>query len=115
MLQAARLRRTSDVDDALGKLDGFLIETILRIANITMVPRDRVCALLAKCNIHFEECMSDAPLHEGLVPFYAELALTQTAIKHRMCAVTILFLAGPEAPYTGGHAIPVDGDGVFLR
>jgi NAD(P)-dependent dehydrogenase (short-subunit alcohol dehydrogenase family) len=52
-----------------------------------------------------------------LAAFYAERTLTHMPIDPRMCAEAILFLAGPRAPCTTGHLMPVDGGLIdaFLR
>jgi rhamnose utilization protein RhaD (predicted bifunctional aldolase and dehydrogenase)/NAD(P)-dependent dehydrogenase (short-subunit alcohol dehydrogenase family) len=83
----------------------------------TMFPRDRVVASLKKYNIPFDEAMTDDQLRNLLAGFYAERTLTHQPIDPRTCAEAILFLAGPKAPCTSGHLIPVDGGlpEAFLR
>jgi rhamnose utilization protein RhaD (predicted bifunctional aldolase and dehydrogenase)/NAD(P)-dependent dehydrogenase (short-subunit alcohol dehydrogenase family) len=83
----------------------------------TMFPRDRVAASLKKYNIPFDEGMSDDQMRDLLAAFYAERTLTHQPIDPRICAEAILFLAGPKAPCTTGHLIPVDGGlaEAFLR
>jgi NAD(P)-dependent dehydrogenase (short-subunit alcohol dehydrogenase family) len=83
----------------------------------TMFPRDRVIASLKKYGIVFEDAMSDDELRGLLANFYAERTLTHVPIDPRTCAEAILFLAGPKAPCTTGHIIPVDGGltDAFLR
>jgi rhamnose utilization protein RhaD (predicted bifunctional aldolase and dehydrogenase)/NAD(P)-dependent dehydrogenase (short-subunit alcohol dehydrogenase family) len=83
----------------------------------TMFPRDRVAASLKKYNIPFDEGMTDDQLRNLLAAFYAERTLTHQPIDPRTCAEAILFLAGPKAPCTTGHLIPVDGGltEAFLR
>jgi rhamnose utilization protein RhaD (predicted bifunctional aldolase and dehydrogenase)/NAD(P)-dependent dehydrogenase (short-subunit alcohol dehydrogenase family) len=83
----------------------------------TMFPRDRVAASLKKYNIPFDEGMSDDQMRDLLEAFYAERTLTHQPIDPRICAEAILFLAGPKAPCTTGHLIPVDGGlaEAFLR
>lgn len=82
-----------------------------------MFPRDRVAASLKKYNIPFDEGMSDDQMRDLLAAFYAERTLTHQPIDPRICAEAILFLAGPKAPCTTGHLIPVDGGlaEAFLR
>jgi NAD(P)-dependent dehydrogenase (short-subunit alcohol dehydrogenase family) len=83
----------------------------------TMFPHDRVAASLKKYNIPFDEGMTDDQLRNLLAAFYAERTLTHQPIDPRTCAEAILFLAGPKAPCTTGHLIPVDGGltEAFLR
>jgi len=83
----------------------------------TMFPRDRVAASLKKYNIPFDEGLSDDQMRDLLAAFYAERTLTHQPIDPRICAEAILFLAGPKAPCTTGHLIPVDGGlaEAFLR
>jgi NAD(P)-dependent dehydrogenase (short-subunit alcohol dehydrogenase family) len=82
-----------------------------------MFPHDRVAASLKKYNIPFDEGMTDDQLRNLLAAFYAERTLTHQPIDPRTCAEAILFLAGPKAPCTTGHLIPVDGGltEAFLR
>jgi NAD(P)-dependent dehydrogenase (short-subunit alcohol dehydrogenase family) len=74
-------------------------------------------ASLKKYNIGFDAAMSADELRNLLALFYAERTLTHQPIDPRTCAEAILFLAGPKAPCTTGHLIPVDGGLVeaFLR
>lgn len=82
-----------------------------------MFPRDRVIASLTKYGIPFDPEMTDDELRGHLAAFYAERTLTHVPIDPRTCAEAILFLAGPKAPCTTGHLIPVDGGLIeaFLR
>ena len=82
-----------------------------------MFPRDRVIASLTKYGIPFENTMGDDELRMLLAHFYADRTLTHEPIDPRTCAEAILFLAGPKAPCTTGHLIPVDGGltEAFLR
>jgi NAD(P)-dependent dehydrogenase (short-subunit alcohol dehydrogenase family) len=75
----------------------------------TMFPRDRVKASLTKYDIASEESMSDDELRNLLAKFYAKRTLTHVPIDPKDCAEAILYLAGPKAPVTTGHLIPVDG------
>jgi NAD(P)-dependent dehydrogenase (short-subunit alcohol dehydrogenase family) len=83
----------------------------------TMFPRDRVIASLKKYNLTHDEEASDDELRNELAKFYARRTLTARPIDPRDCAQAILFLAGPHAPCTTGHIIPVDGGltEAFLR
>jgi NAD(P)-dependent dehydrogenase (short-subunit alcohol dehydrogenase family) len=80
-------------------------------------PRDRVAASLKKHSIPYEPEMSDDEMRGLLASFYAERTLTHMPIDPRICAQAILFLAGPNAPCTTGHLMPVDGGltDAFLR
>lgn len=97
------------------RVNGISPATVVK--GSTMFPRDRVKASLAKYNIAFEEAMSDDELRNLLAHFYAKRTLTHVPIDPKDCAEAILFLAGPKAPVTTGHLIPVDGGLVeaFLR
>jgi rhamnose utilization protein RhaD (predicted bifunctional aldolase and dehydrogenase)/NAD(P)-dependent dehydrogenase (short-subunit alcohol dehydrogenase family) len=99
----------------LVRINGISPATVVK--GSTMFPRDRVIASLRKYNIAFAETMGDDELRELLARFYAERTLTHEPIDPRTCAEAILFLAGPKAPCTTGHLIPVDGGLVdaFLR
>jgi NAD(P)-dependent dehydrogenase (short-subunit alcohol dehydrogenase family) len=76
-----------------------------------------VKASLAKYKIEFDESESDDGLRNKLAAFYAKRTLTHVPIDPKDCAQAILFLAGPLAPVTTGHLIPVDGGltDAFLR
>jgi rhamnose utilization protein RhaD (predicted bifunctional aldolase and dehydrogenase)/NAD(P)-dependent dehydrogenase (short-subunit alcohol dehydrogenase family) len=97
------------------RVNGISPATVVK--GSTMFPRDRVKASLAKYSIAFEESMSDDELRGLLAHFYAKRTLTHVPIDPKDCAEAILFLAGPKAPVTTGHLIPVDGGLVeaFLR
>jgi rhamnose utilization protein RhaD (predicted bifunctional aldolase and dehydrogenase)/NAD(P)-dependent dehydrogenase (short-subunit alcohol dehydrogenase family) len=97
------------------RVNGISPATVVK--GSTMFPRDRVIASLKKYSIAFEEGMSDDDLRGLLAKFYAERTLTHVPIDPRTCAEAILFLAGPKAPCTTGHLIPVDGGltDAFLR
>ena len=97
------------------RVNGISPATVVK--GSTMFPRDRVVASLKKYGIEFDESMSDDELRDRLAAFYAERTLTHRPIDPRICAEAILFLAGPKAPCTTGHLIPVDGGLVdaFLR
>jgi len=97
------------------RVNGISPATVVK--GSTMFPRDRVAASLKKYGIAFEESMTDDELRDRLAAFYAERTLTHRPIDPRICAEAILFLAGPKAPCTTGHLIPVDGGLVdaFLR
>lgn len=99
----------------LVRVNGISPATVVK--GSTMFPRDRVLASLRKYNISFEESMTDDELRGALAAFYAERTLTHQPIDPRICAEAILFLAGPKAPCTTGHLIPVDGGltEAFLR
>jgi rhamnose utilization protein RhaD (predicted bifunctional aldolase and dehydrogenase)/NAD(P)-dependent dehydrogenase (short-subunit alcohol dehydrogenase family) len=99
----------------LVRVNGISPATVVK--GSTMFPRDRVMASLRKYSIAFEESMTDDELRNLLARFYAERTLTHQPIDPRTCAEAILFLAGPKAPCTTGHLIPVDGGLVeaFLR
>jgi hypothetical protein len=83
----------------------------------TMFPRDRVAASLRKYNIPFEPEATDEEMRNLLAAFYAQRTLTHQSIDPRICAESILFLAGPKSSCTTGHLIPVDGGlpDAFLR
>src|SRR5271163_604673 len=89
------------------RVNGISPATVVK--GSTMFPRDRVKASLAKYNIPFAESSSDEELRTLLAQFYAKRTLTHQPIDPRDCAAAILFLAGPLAPCTTGHLIPVDG------
>jgi len=89
------------------RVNGISPATVVK--GSTMFPRDRVKASLTKYNIPFEETSSDDELRNKLAQFYAKRTLTHQPIDPKDCAAAILFLAGPQAPCTTGHLIPVDG------
>ena len=97
------------------RVNGISPATVVK--GSTMFPRDRVIASLKKYGIDFNDSMTDDELRDRLAAFYAERTLTHRPIDPRICAEAILFLAGPKAPCTTGHLIPVDGGLVdaFLR
>jgi rhamnose utilization protein RhaD (predicted bifunctional aldolase and dehydrogenase)/NAD(P)-dependent dehydrogenase (short-subunit alcohol dehydrogenase family) len=97
------------------RVNGISPATVVK--GSTMFPRDRVIASLKKYGIAFADSMTDDDLRDRLAAFYAERTLTHRPIDPRICAEAILFLAGPKAPCTTGHLIPVDGGLVdaFLR
>jgi rhamnose utilization protein RhaD (predicted bifunctional aldolase and dehydrogenase)/NAD(P)-dependent dehydrogenase (short-subunit alcohol dehydrogenase family) len=89
------------------RVNGISPATVVK--GSTMFPRDRVKASLTKYEIAFEESMSDDELRNLLAKFYARRTLTHVPIDPKDCAEAILYLAGPKAPVTTGHLIPVDG------
>ena len=89
------------------RVNGISPATVVK--GSTMFPRDRVKASLKKYNIPFKESDSDDDLRTLLAQFYANRTLTHKPIDPKDCATAILFLAGPQAPCTTGHLIPVDG------
>src|ERR1700684_219092 len=89
------------------RVNGISPATVVK--GSTMFPRDRVKASLKKYNIPFQESDSDDDLRTLLAQFYANRTLTHKPIDPKDCATAILFLAGPQAPCTTGHLIPVDG------
>ncbi len=97
------------------RVNGISPATVVK--GSTMFPRDRVIAVLKKYALPFEETMTDDALRNELAKFYAKRTLTHVPIDPKDCAQAILFLAGPNAPCTTGHIIPVDGGLVeaFLR
>ena len=97
------------------RVNGISPATVVK--GSTMFPRERVAASLRKYNIPFDDSMTDDEMRERLAAFYAERTLTHRPIDPRICAEAILFLAGPKAPCTTGHLIPVDGglSEAFLR
>ena len=97
------------------RVNGISPATVVK--GSTMFPRDRVATSLKKYNIPFDESMTDDEIRNLLAAFYAERTLTHRPIDPRICAEAILFLAGPKAPCTTGHLIPVDGGlaDAFLR
>jgi NAD(P)-dependent dehydrogenase (short-subunit alcohol dehydrogenase family) len=97
------------------RINGISPATVVK--GSTMFPRDRVAASLKKYNIPFDGEMTDDEMRSRLAAFYAERTLTHVPIDPRTCAEAILFLAGPKAPCTTGHLIPVDGGltDAFLR
>ncbi|HEX3435998.1 MAG TPA: bifunctional rhamnulose-1-phosphate aldolase/short-chain dehydrogenase [Pseudacidobacterium sp.] len=99
----------------LVRVNGISPATVVK--GSTMFPRDRVIASLKKYEIPFEMSHSDDDLRALLAKFYAKRTLTHQPVDPRICAEGILFLAGPKAPCTTGHLIPVDGGLVdaFLR
>jgi rhamnose utilization protein RhaD (predicted bifunctional aldolase and dehydrogenase)/NAD(P)-dependent dehydrogenase (short-subunit alcohol dehydrogenase family) len=99
----------------LVRVNGISPATVVK--GSTMFPRDRVIASLKKYEIPFDERLDDEQLRGLLAAFYAKRTLTHQPIDPRTCAEAILFLAGPKAPCTSGHLIPVDGGlpEAFLR
>jgi rhamnose utilization protein RhaD (predicted bifunctional aldolase and dehydrogenase)/NAD(P)-dependent dehydrogenase (short-subunit alcohol dehydrogenase family) len=99
----------------LVRVNGISPATVVK--GSTMFPRDRVIASLKKYEIAFDPNQSDEELRALLAQFYAKRTLTHQPIDPRICAEAILFLAGPKAPCTTGHMIPVDGGLIdaFLR
>jgi len=99
----------------LVRVNGISPATVVK--GSTMFPRDRVIASLKKYEIAFDANQSDEELRALLAQFYAKRTLTNQPIDPRICAEAILFLAGPKAPCTTGHLIPVDGGlmEAFLR
>ena len=99
----------------LVRVNGISPATVVK--GSTMFPRDRVIASLKKYEIAFDANQSDDELRALLAKFYAKRTLTNQPIDPRICAESILFLAGPKAPCTTGHMIPVDGGLIdaFLR
>jgi rhamnose utilization protein RhaD (predicted bifunctional aldolase and dehydrogenase)/NAD(P)-dependent dehydrogenase (short-subunit alcohol dehydrogenase family) len=97
------------------RVNGISPATVVK--GSTMFPRNRVIISLKKYGISFEDAMSDDELRQLLAKFYAERTLTHIPIDPHTCAEAILFLAGPKAPCTTGHLIPVDGGlaDAFLR
>ena len=89
------------------RVNGISPATVVK--GSTMFPRDRVKASLTKYKIAFDESSSDDELRGLLANFYAQRTLTHQPIEPKDCAAAILFLAGPQAPCTTGHIIPVDG------
>src|SRR5271169_81982 len=89
------------------RVNGISPATVVK--GSTMFPRDRVKASLAKYNIPFDEAQTDDELRGLLAAFYAKRTLTNVPIDPKDCAEAILFLAGPKAPCTTGHIVPVDG------
>ncbi len=89
------------------RVNGISPATVVK--GSTMFPRDRVKASLAKYKLAFDESESDDQLRDKLAAFYAQRTLTHVPIDPKDCAEAILFLAGPKAPVTTGHIIPVDG------
>lgn len=89
------------------RVNGIAPATVVK--GSTMFPRDRVKASLAKYGIAFADSESDDELRNKLAGFYAQRTLTHIPIDPKDCAEAILFLAGPKAPVTTGHMIPVDG------
>jgi NAD(P)-dependent dehydrogenase (short-subunit alcohol dehydrogenase family) len=89
------------------RVNGISPATVVK--GSTMFPRDRVKASLTKYKIPFEDTASDDELRILLAQFYAQRTLTHQPIDPKDCAAAILFLAGPLAPCTTGHLIPVDG------
>jgi rhamnose utilization protein RhaD (predicted bifunctional aldolase and dehydrogenase)/NAD(P)-dependent dehydrogenase (short-subunit alcohol dehydrogenase family) len=89
------------------RVNGISPATVVK--GSTMFPRDRVKASLSKYKIPFDDSASDDELRTLLAQFYAQRTLTHQPIDPKDCAAAILFLAGPLAPCTTGHLIPVDG------
>jgi NAD(P)-dependent dehydrogenase (short-subunit alcohol dehydrogenase family) len=109
------IRELAVSQSPLVRVNGISPATVVK--GSTMFPRDRVAASLRKYNIAFDESMTDDEMRDRLAAFYAERTLTHQPIDPRTCAEAILFLAGPKAPCTTGHLIPVDGGltDAFLR
>lgn len=99
----------------LVRVNGISPATVVK--GSTMFPRDRVIASLKKYEIPFDDKLDDEQVRGLLAAFYAKRTLTHQPIDPRTCAEAILFLAGPKAPCTSGHMIPVDGGlaEAFLR
>ena len=99
----------------LVRVNGISPATVVK--GSTMFPRDRVIASLKKYNLPCDEANTDDGLRNELALFYAKRTLTHQPIDPKDCAEAILYLAGPQAPCTTGHLIPVDGGLVeaFLR
>jgi rhamnose utilization protein RhaD (predicted bifunctional aldolase and dehydrogenase)/NAD(P)-dependent dehydrogenase (short-subunit alcohol dehydrogenase family) len=99
----------------LVRVNGISPATVVK--GSTMFPRDRVIASLKKYEIPFDAGQGDDELRNLLAKFYAKRTLTHQPIDPRICAEAILFLAGPKAPCTTGHLVPVDGGlaDAFLR
>jgi len=97
------------------RVNGISPATVVK--GSTMFPRDRVVTSLKKYEIPFDPGQSGDELRALLAEFYAKRTLTNQPIDPRTCAESILFLAGPKAPCTTGHLIPVDGGltDAFLR
>jgi rhamnose utilization protein RhaD (predicted bifunctional aldolase and dehydrogenase)/NAD(P)-dependent dehydrogenase (short-subunit alcohol dehydrogenase family) len=97
------------------RVNGISPATVVK--GSTMFPRDRVIASLTKYAVPFDATASDDELRERLAAFYAQRTITHRPIDPEDCARAILFLAGPHAPCTTGHLIPVDGGlaEAFLR
>jgi rhamnose utilization protein RhaD (predicted bifunctional aldolase and dehydrogenase)/NAD(P)-dependent dehydrogenase (short-subunit alcohol dehydrogenase family) len=97
------------------RVNGISPATVVK--GSTMFPRDRVAASLRKYDIPFEPEASDEEMRNLLAGFYAQRTLTHQSIDPRICAESILFLAGPKSSCTTGHLIPVDGGlpDAFLR
>jgi rhamnose utilization protein RhaD (predicted bifunctional aldolase and dehydrogenase)/NAD(P)-dependent dehydrogenase (short-subunit alcohol dehydrogenase family) len=89
------------------RVNGISPATVVK--GSTMFPRDRVIASLKKYELPFDGEMADDELQKVLAQFYATRTLTHQPIEPKDCAQAILFLAGPLAPCTTGHLIPVDG------
>jgi rhamnose utilization protein RhaD (predicted bifunctional aldolase and dehydrogenase)/NAD(P)-dependent dehydrogenase (short-subunit alcohol dehydrogenase family) len=97
------------------RVNGISPATVIK--GSTMFPRDRVIASLKKYNLVYDEEAGDDELRNELAKFYARRTLSGQPIDPKDCAEAILFLAGPHAPCTTGHIIPVDGGltEAFLR
>ena len=97
------------------RVNGISPATVVK--GSTMFPRDRVITSLKKYGLPFADAHTDDQLRSTLAQFYAKRTLTGMAIDPKDCAEAILFLAGPKAPCTTGHLIPVDGGlpEAFLR
>ena len=89
------------------RVNGISPATVVK--GSTMFPRDRVIVSLKKYGLPFRENETDDALRNTLAQFYAKRTLTHRPIDPKDCAEAILFLAGPSAPCTTGHLIPVDG------
>src|SRR5215470_9136584 len=77
----------------LVRINGISPATVVK--GSTMFPRDRVIASLKKYEIAFDANQSDDELRALLAKFYAKRTLTNQPIDPRICAESILFLAGP--------------------
>ncbi|HWF01002.1 MAG TPA: bifunctional rhamnulose-1-phosphate aldolase/short-chain dehydrogenase, partial [Caulobacteraceae bacterium] len=91
----------------LVRVNGISPATVVK--GSTILPRDRVQALLARYNIPFSDAATDDELRDALAAFYAQRTLTHVPIDPRDSAEAILFLAGPQARVTTGQILPVDG------
>jgi NAD(P)-dependent dehydrogenase (short-subunit alcohol dehydrogenase family) len=87
------------------------------VSGSAMFPRDRVVASLTRYGVSFDPAADDESLRGLLAEFYARRTLMHRPIEPVDCARAILFLAGPDAPCTTGHILPVDGGltEAFLR
>jgi rhamnose utilization protein RhaD (predicted bifunctional aldolase and dehydrogenase)/NAD(P)-dependent dehydrogenase (short-subunit alcohol dehydrogenase family) len=87
------------------------------VSGSAMFPRERVIASLTRYGVAFDPAADDEALRHLLAEYYARRTLTHRPIEPADCARAILFLAGPDAPCTTGHILPVDGGlaEAFLR